>query len=109
MPSQAVDPALRGWWQYCGDKAHQDRSAMRRKIVADAGAAREGRPGCGLMRCGSWFRARSRQNDLGSIPLFCVTRSVDRLTDGSHVEDLSPVRGAPVCLSRKAGALTAQE
>ncbi len=36
------------------------------------------------MRCGSWYIARSRQNGLGSIPLFCVTRSVDRLTDGGH-------------------------
>ena len=52
--------------------------------VADAGATREGRPGRGLMRCGSWYIARSRQNGLGSIPLFCVTRSVDRLTDGGH-------------------------
>ena len=45
------------------------------------------------MRCGSSGNARSRQNGLGSIPLSCVTRSVDRLTDGSHGEDLHPGRG----------------
>ncbi len=39
------------------------------------------------MRCGSFGIARSRQNGLGSIPLSCVTRSVDRLTDGGHGED----------------------
>ena len=59
------------------------------------------RPGHGLIRCGSVGIARSRQNGLGSIPLFCVTRSVDRLTDGSHGEDLNPGRGAPVCRSLK--------
>ena len=41
------------------------------------------------------------KNGLGSIPLFCVTRAVDRLTDGSHGEDLDPGRGAPVCRSLK--------
>ena len=30
---------------------------MRRKMDADAGAAREGHPGRGLMRCGPWYRA----------------------------------------------------
>ena len=38
-------------------RAHQDCSRMRRKIVADAGATREGRPGRGLMKCGPWYRA----------------------------------------------------
>ena len=61
------------------------------------------------MRCGSSGNARSRQNGLGSIPLSCVTRSVDRLTDGGHGEDLHPGRGAPVCRSLKAGALTGSE
>ena len=61
----------------------------------------EGRPGHGLMRCGPWYIARGRQNGLGSISLSCVTRSVDRLTDGGHGEDLLPGRGAPVCRSLK--------
>ena len=74
-----------------------------------SGAVREARPGYGLMGCGSFGIARSRQNGLGSIPLSCVTRSVDRLTDKSHVEDLNPVRGAPVCRSLKASALTGPE
>ena len=59
----------------CDDEADQ--------LKDDAGAALEGRPG--------WLDAvrlpgiaRSRQNVLGSIPLSCVTRSVDRLTDGGH-------------------------
>ena len=90
-------------------KRTKTRSPVRRGIVADAGATREGRPGRGLIRCGSFSIARSRQNGLGSIPLSCVTRSVDRLTDKGHVEDLSPVRGAPVCRSLKAGALTGSE
>ena len=37
-------------WKYGDHKADQDRSSMRRKIVADAGATREGRPGHGLIR-----------------------------------------------------------
>ena len=82
---------------------------MYRKTVADAGAPREGRPGRSLMRCGSSGNARSRQNGLGSIPLSCVTRSVDRLTDGGPGEDLLPGRGAPVCRSLKAGAFTGPE
>ncbi len=61
------------------------------------------------MRYSSFGIARSRQNGLGSIPLFSVTRSVDRLTDGGHGEDLHPGRGAPVCRSLKAGALTSPE
>ena len=77
--------------------------------VAGAGAACEGRPGNGLTRCAPWYIARGRQNGLGSIPLSCVTRSVDRLTDGGHGEDLYPGRGAPVCRSLKAGALTGPE
>ena len=76
-------------------------SPMWGRQLLTPGAAREGRLGYGLMRCGSFGIARSRQNGLGSIPLFCVTRSVDRLTDGGHREDLYPGRGAPVCLSLK--------
>ncbi len=78
---------------------------MRRKIIADPGVAHEGRPD-GVRLLGI---ARSRQNGLGSIPLSCVTRSVDRLTDRGHGEDLQPGRGAPVCRSLKAGALTGPE
>ena len=58
------------------------------RCAEDVGRRRgERRPGRGVIRCGSWFIARSRQNGLGSIPLSCVTRSVDRLTDGGHGED----------------------
>ncbi len=51
------------------------------------------RIGGGLMRCGSLVSRGAARNGLGSIPLFCVTRSVDRLTDKGHVEDLMPGRG----------------
>ena len=78
-------------------------------MVADAGATCEGRPERGSDEVRLLGNARSRQNGLGSIPLFCVTRSVDRLTDGSPGEDLGPGRGAPVCRSLKAGALTGTE
>ncbi len=74
-------------------KRTKTRSPVHRGIVADAGAPRQGRPERGLIRCGSLSIARSRQNGLGSIPLSCVTRSVDRLTDEGHVEDLMPGRG----------------
>ena len=84
----------------CDDEADQ--------LKDDTGAPLGGRPGW-LDAVRLPCNARSRQNGLGSIPVSCVTRSDDRLTDGGPGEDLGPGRGAPVCRSLKAGALTGPE